>query len=96
MTIGPETCYRVRGGIPLQGTVFVQGAKNAALKMIAASLLTAKGRTVLIIAHRLSTVRAADRIVTLWEVGAWKPHAKVPAQPQPVASSRSAPPARCQ
>ena len=47
MTIGPETCYRVRGGIPLQGTVFVQGAKNAALKMIAASLLTGEGRTVL-------------------------------------------------
>ena len=47
MTIGPETCYRVRGGIPLQGTVFVQGAKNAALKMIAASLLAAEGRTVL-------------------------------------------------
>ena len=36
MTVGPETCYRVQGGIPLQGTVFVQGAKNAALKMIAA------------------------------------------------------------
>jgi UDP-N-acetylglucosamine 1-carboxyvinyltransferase len=37
----------VRGGHPLQGTVFVQGAKNAALKMIAASLLVDKGRTVL-------------------------------------------------
>src|SRR6266566_4657060 len=47
MTTGPETRYRVRGGNPLQGTVFVQGAKNAALKMIAASLLAAKGRTVL-------------------------------------------------
>jgi len=47
MTSGPETCYRVRGGNPLQGTVFVQGAKNAALKMIAASLLAPKGRTVL-------------------------------------------------
>ncbi len=43
----PETRYRVRGGQPLQGTVFVQGAKNAALKMIAASLLADKGRTVL-------------------------------------------------
>jgi UDP-N-acetylglucosamine 1-carboxyvinyltransferase len=41
------TRYRVRGGHPLQGTVFVQGAKNAALKMIAASLLVDKGRTVL-------------------------------------------------
>jgi UDP-N-acetylglucosamine 1-carboxyvinyltransferase len=47
MTTAPQTCYRVRGGYPLQGTVFVQGAKNAALKMIAASLLADKGRTVL-------------------------------------------------
>jgi len=47
MTSGPETSYRVRGGGPLHGTVFIQGAKNAALKMIAASLLTANGRTVL-------------------------------------------------
>jgi UDP-N-acetylglucosamine 1-carboxyvinyltransferase len=47
MTTGPETRYRVRGGHPLHGTVFVQGAKNAALKMIAASLLAEKGRTVL-------------------------------------------------
>jgi UDP-N-acetylglucosamine 1-carboxyvinyltransferase len=47
MTSGPETRYRVRGGNPLQGTVFVQGAKNAALKMIAASLLAEQGRTVL-------------------------------------------------
>jgi len=47
MTTRPQTLYRVRGGHPLQGTVFVQGAKNAALKMIAASLLVDKGRTVL-------------------------------------------------
>jgi UDP-N-acetylglucosamine 1-carboxyvinyltransferase len=47
MTNRPQTRYRVRGGHPLQGTVFVQGAKNAALKMIAASLLVDKGRTVL-------------------------------------------------
>jgi UDP-N-acetylglucosamine 1-carboxyvinyltransferase len=47
MTSGPDTRYIVRGGNPLQGTVFVQGAKNAALKMIAASLMAEKGRTVL-------------------------------------------------
>jgi UDP-N-acetylglucosamine 1-carboxyvinyltransferase len=47
MTSGPQTRYLVHGGNPLQGTVFVQGAKNAALKMIAASLMAAKGRTVL-------------------------------------------------
>ena len=44
MTSGSSTRYRVRGGNPLQGTVFVQGAKNAALKMIAASLLAEKGQ----------------------------------------------------
>jgi UDP-N-acetylglucosamine 1-carboxyvinyltransferase len=42
-----ETRYRVSGGVPLEGTVFIQGAKNAALKMIAASLLADRGRTVL-------------------------------------------------
>src|SRR6185437_4749164 len=48
MSSGPQmTRYRVNGGNPLHGTVFVQGAKNSALKMIAASLLAAKGRTVL-------------------------------------------------
>jgi UDP-N-acetylglucosamine 1-carboxyvinyltransferase len=47
MTSGHKTRYRVVGGNQLQGTVFVQGAKNAALKMIAASLLAEKGRTVL-------------------------------------------------
>jgi UDP-N-acetylglucosamine 1-carboxyvinyltransferase len=59
MTIGPETCYRVRGGTPLQGTVFVQGAKNAALKMIAASLMTARGRTVLRNVPPIEDVRRA-------------------------------------
>jgi UDP-N-acetylglucosamine 1-carboxyvinyltransferase len=59
MTVGPETCYRVRGGIPLHGTVFVQGAKNAALKMIAASLLAAEGRTVLRNVPPIEDVRRA-------------------------------------
>src|SRR6266702_689842 len=40
MSSGHQTRYRVVGGNPLQGTIFVQGAKNAALKMIAASLLS--------------------------------------------------------
>jgi UDP-N-acetylglucosamine 1-carboxyvinyltransferase len=47
MSSGHQTRYRVNGGNTLQGTVFVQGAKNAALKMIAASLMAEKGRTVL-------------------------------------------------
>ena len=59
MTTGPETSYRVRGGNPLQGTVFVQGAKNSALKMIAASLLVAKGRTVLRNVPAIEDVRRA-------------------------------------
>ena len=59
MTQGPETSYRVRGGAPLHGTVFVQGAKNAALKMIAASLLTANGHTVLRNVPAIEDVRRA-------------------------------------
>ncbi|MBK9181239.1 MAG: UDP-N-acetylglucosamine 1-carboxyvinyltransferase [Acidimicrobiales bacterium] len=39
--------YRVQGGAPLEGTVFVQGAKNAVLPMIAAALMADSGRTVL-------------------------------------------------
>jgi UDP-N-acetylglucosamine 1-carboxyvinyltransferase len=59
MTMGTETRYRVRGGTPLHGTVFVQGAKNAALKMIAASLLASKGRTVLRNVPPIEDVRRA-------------------------------------
>ncbi|RIL12016.1 UDP-N-acetylglucosamine 1-carboxyvinyltransferase [bacterium] len=39
-TARDEIVYRVRGGTPLQGTVTVNGAKNAALPIIAATLLT--------------------------------------------------------
>jgi UDP-N-acetylglucosamine 1-carboxyvinyltransferase len=49
----------VRGVGPLHGTVFIQGAKNAALKMIAASLLTANGRTVLRNVPPIEDVRRA-------------------------------------
>jgi UDP-N-acetylglucosamine 1-carboxyvinyltransferase len=59
MTKGTEIRYRVRGGRPLEGTVFIQGAKNAALKMIAASLLTDKGRTVLRNVPPIEDVRRA-------------------------------------
>jgi len=59
MTNGPEVRYRVRGGNPLHGTVFVQGAKNAALKMIAASLLADTGRTVLRNVPPIEDVRRA-------------------------------------
>jgi UDP-N-acetylglucosamine 1-carboxyvinyltransferase len=42
-----EILYTVRGGRQLSGTVIVQGSKNAALPMIAASLLVKQGQTVL-------------------------------------------------
>src|SRR6266516_2166897 len=59
MTSGPEVRYRVRARSTLQGTVFVQGAKNAALKMIAASLLADTGRTVLRNVPPIEDVRRA-------------------------------------
>ena len=39
--------YHVQGGQPLEGSVVVQGSKNAALPIIAASLLATKGQTIL-------------------------------------------------
>jgi UDP-N-acetylglucosamine 1-carboxyvinyltransferase len=62
MVTGPQTSYHVRGGQPLQGTVFVQGAKNAALKMIAASLFAEKGRTVLRNVPVIEDVRRAAEL----------------------------------
>lgn len=51
--------YRIAGGSPLGGTAFVQGAKNAALPMIAASLLAERGQTVLHNVPPIDDVRAA-------------------------------------
>ena len=39
-TIPPSSFLSIRGGVPLSGTVAVSGAKNAALPMMAAALLT--------------------------------------------------------
>ena len=36
----PPEAFRIEGGRPLRGTVHVSGAKNAALKLLAASVLT--------------------------------------------------------
>ncbi|GGP98015.1 UDP-N-acetylglucosamine 1-carboxyvinyltransferase [Actinomadura coerulea] len=47
MSMGHEVRYRMRGGRQLHGTVFIQGAKNAVLPMIGASLMASRGRTVL-------------------------------------------------
>jgi UDP-N-acetylglucosamine 1-carboxyvinyltransferase len=47
--------YRVVGGVPLQGEVIISGSKNAALPMIAATLV-ADGETVLTNVPRLSDV----------------------------------------
>lgn len=63
MSLGHEVRYRVRGGRRLSGTVFVQGAKNAVLPMISASLLAAKGRTVLRNVPIIEDVRRAVELV---------------------------------
>ena len=66
--MGHEVQYRVRGGQQLRGTVFVQGAKNAVLPMIGASLMAAKGRTVL---RNVPIIEDVKRAVELAEaVGA--------------------------
>lgn len=62
----------VHGGIPLQGEVKIQGSKNAALPIMAASVLT-KGRSVLKGCPRISDVYHMQRLLeslgckTRWE-----------------------------
>ena len=47
MHIDENVRYSIRGGERLTGSVIIQGAKNAALPLIAASLLAKKGQTIL-------------------------------------------------
>lgn len=49
-----ERRYRIEGGHRLEGSVVIQGAKNAALPIIAASLLATKGQTIL---HNVPLIR---------------------------------------
>ncbi len=53
---------RIRGGHPLQGEIPISGAKNAALKLMAASLLTA-GPLTLANVPRLADVRAMAELL---------------------------------
>ncbi len=55
--------YRVKGGIPLIGDVAVGGSKNAALPLIAATLLVAEGETVLRNVPKLRDTVAMLRIL---------------------------------
>lgn len=58
-----ETTLRVRGGAPLEGSVPTQGAKNAALPIMAASLL-AKGKVTL---HRVPRITDVSVMWSLLE-----------------------------
>ncbi|MDD5103204.1 MAG: UDP-N-acetylglucosamine 1-carboxyvinyltransferase [Candidatus Peribacteraceae bacterium] len=54
--------YRVRGGVPLRGDIDISGSKNAALPLIAASVL-AHGETVLLNVPRLRDITVMLRIL---------------------------------
>src|ERR1700743_3848776 len=53
---------RIRGGRPLKGEIPISGAKNAALKLMAASLLTAEPLTLTNV-PRLADVRAMAELL---------------------------------
>ncbi len=55
--------YRIIGGKPLQGDVVISGSKNAALPLIAASVLATEGETVLTNVPRLSDVNVMLQIL---------------------------------
>src|ERR1700733_369153 len=54
---------RIRGGHPLTGEIPISGAKNAALKLMAASLLTPEPLTIRNV-PRLADVRAMAELLT--------------------------------
>ena len=56
------SCYHIRGGRPLEGRLTVQGAKNSALPILAATLL-APGESVIENCPHLSDVDAALAIL---------------------------------
>lgn len=55
--------YRIIGGRPLQGDVVISGSKNAALPLIAASVIATEGETVLTNVPRLSDVNTMLQIL---------------------------------
>jgi UDP-N-acetylglucosamine 1-carboxyvinyltransferase len=59
---------RIRGGKPLKGEIPISGAKNAALKLMAASLLTAEPLTLANV-PRLADVRAMAELLVSFGVG---------------------------
>lgn len=58
-----DITYRIRGGIPLRGDVTISGSKNAALPLIASSLLT-DGETVL---HNVPHLRDTQAMLEILE-----------------------------
>lgn len=62
MAASMDIRYRIRGGVPLRGDVTVSGSKNAALPLIAASVL-ANGETVLHNVPRLRDITVMLRIL---------------------------------
>ena len=58
---------RIRGGRPLKGEIPISGAKNAALKLMAASLLTAEPLTLTNV-PRLADVRAMAELLSSFGV----------------------------
>jgi len=67
---------RIEGGIPLEGTVSIHGAKNSVLPIMAASLL-AEGETILHNCPNLSDVDAAIRILVHLGCRVWRDGEKV-------------------
>lgn len=63
-------CMRIWGGRPLKGSLRVQGSKNAALPMVAASMLH-RGKTVLYNCPRIRDVDCMTEILRMLGTKAW-------------------------
>ena len=58
--------FEITGGTPLHGSITLQGSKNAALPLMAASILH-PGRTTL---HHVPAIRDVDVMLKYWRISA--------------------------
>ncbi|EHM13078.1 MULTISPECIES: UDP-N-acetylglucosamine 1-carboxyvinyltransferase [Jonquetella] len=61
--MAPKRVLKVTGGVPLNGTVAVQGAKNAALPVLASAILLGGGQTLTV--HNVPRLMDTETLVTL-------------------------------
>ena len=96
--VPPPEAFRIEGGRPLRGTVHVSGAKNAALKLLAAATLTGE-RCRFENVPEIEDVRVMAEVLEATSAWSWTTRPTACTRSRRATStgcsSRSRPPPRC-